>query len=62
MSDLKNSVAAREKDKVRQLQFEEAIRLKLDIQEWTDIQKKFAKDNSREIMEKAYHIVLKWYY
>ena len=42
---------------MRQLHFEEAIPLKLDIQEWTDIQKKFAKDDSRETMEKAYHIM-----
>ena len=39
ISDLKNSVAARGRDKVKQLQFEEAIQLKLDIQEWTDIKK-----------------------
>ena len=42
MSDLKNSVAAWGWEKVRQLHFEEAMWLKLDIQEWTDIQKKFS--------------------
>ena len=38
MSDFKDRVAAWGRDRVRKLQFEEAIQLEMNFQEWTDIQ------------------------
>ena len=57
MTYLKENLSIWARDKVRQWQFEEAQRQGLEVTDWGGIQKIFASDGSREMMEKMYQIM-----